>query len=179
MTALIIIGVVALILVLMYNSLVKSRNYSIEAEKQIDVALQDRAELIPNLVATVKGYAKHESDVLRGVTEARSAFANATTLAERNEAINQFNSSLPAFMATAESYPELRASENFAKLQDSLTDTQQTVFSMRRHYNSTTNDYNTKVQSFPTNILAGIFGFKVRELLEVPEELKKNPKVEF
>ena len=176
MTTLIIIGVVVLILVLMYNSLVKSRNYSIEAEKQIDVALQDRAELIPNLVATVKGYAKHESEVLRGVTE---AFANATTLAERHEAINQFNSSLPAFMATAESYPELRASENFAKLQDSLTDTQQTVFSMRRHYNSTTNDYNTKVQSFPTNILAGIFGFKVRELLEVPEELKKNPKVEF
>lgn len=83
MTTLIIIGVVVLILVLMYNSLVKSRNYSIEAEKQIDVALQDRAELIPNLVATVKGYAKHESEVLRGVTEARSAFANATTLAEK------------------------------------------------------------------------------------------------
>lgn len=175
MTVIIIILVIVAVLALMYNSLIKARNYVEEAEKQIDVTLQDRAELIPNLVATVKGYAGHESEVYKNISELRSAFANATTLEEKNDAMNK----VPAFMATAENYPELRAADNFMKLQEDLRDLQQTVSAMRRHYNSVTNDYNTKIESFPTNILANMFGFKRKALLEVPAHLKENPKVEF
>lgn len=176
---LIIALVVLAILALMYNGLVQNRIQTQEAASQIDVQLQRRNDLIPNLVNTVKGYTKHESETLAKVVELRQQIVNAPDLNTQMELSNQMSKQLPQIFALAESYPDLKANTNFLKLQEELTNTENKVSYSRQLYNSTVAAYNTKVQSFPTNIIAKIFGFKLAELIVVPESVKEVPKVEF
>ena len=167
------------ILALMYNGLVQNRIQTQEAASQIDVQLQRRNDLIPNLVNTVKGYTKHESETLAKVVELRQQIVNAPDLNTQMELSNQMSKQLPQIFALAESYPDLKANTNFLKLQEELTNTENKVSYSRQLYNSTVATYNTKVQSFPTNVIAKIFGFKLAELIVVPESVKEVPKVEF
>ena len=176
---LIITLVLVAILALMYNGLVQNRIQTQEAASQIDVQLQRRNDLIPNLVNTVKGYTKHESETLAKVVELRQQIVNAPDLNTQMELSNQMSKQLPQIFALAESYPDLKANTNFLKLQEELTNTENKVSYSRQLYNSTVATYNTKVQSFPTNVIAKIFGFKLAELIVVPESVKEVPKVEF
>lgn len=170
-------------LVATYNSLVKQRNQVDEAWSDIDVQLKRRYDLIPNLVETVKGYASHETEVFQKVTEAR---ANAMKAEEGGDAKqlaaaeNMLSGTLKSLFALSEAYPDLKADQNFAKLQDELTDTENKIQASRRFYNGTVRDFNTKVQVFPTNLLAGMFGFAIREFFELEDEAEReNVKVEF
>ena len=171
--------VVVLILGLMYNGLVQSKVQTEEAAAQIDVQLQRRNDLIPNLVNTVKGYAKHESETLQAVVELRNAIKESTNLAEQMELSNQMSKQLPQIFALAENYPDLKANTNFLHLQEELTNTENKVSYARQLYNSAVGSYNTKVQSFPTNFFAKAFNFGLKEMLAVPESVKEVPKVEF
>lgn len=165
--ALVIIGVVLLALVLIYNSLVRAKVRVDEAWSDITVQLKRRLDLIPNLVQTVKGYAKHESTVFQKVTEARTKAMDAHGPAEAAKADNMFQAALKSLFAVAENYPTLRASENFQQLQTDVTDTEDKIQAARRFYNGSVRDLNTKIQTFPTNIFAGLMGFKLREFFEV------------
>ena len=171
--------VVVLILAAMYNGLVQSKVQTEEAAAQIDVQLQRRNDLIPNLVNTVKGYAKHESETLQAVVELRNAIKESTNLAEQMELSNQMSKQLPQIFALAENYPDLKANTNFLHLQEELTNTENKVSYARQLYNSAVGSYNAKVQSFPTNFLAKAFNFGLKEMLAVPESVKEVPKVEF
>ena len=166
---LVVLGVLVLALIAMYNSLVRLNVRVEEAWSDITVQLKRRADLIPNLVDTVKGYAKHEKGVFEEVTKARTAIMNAKGVEETANADNMFTNALKSVFAVAEAYPDLKASDNFKELQAELTDTEDKIQASRRFYNGTTRDLNTKIQTFPTNLLAGIFGFKVREFYEVDE----------
>lgn len=164
----IIIGVIvvlALIVIGIYNSLVKARVRTDEAWSDITVQLKRRADLIPNLIETVKGYAKHESGVFEEVTKARSEVVNATTKGPKAtaEAENQFEGALKSLFAVSENYPDLKANQNFLDLQAQLTDTEDKIQASRRFYNGAARDLNTKIQTFPSNLLAGMFGFRERE----------------
>lgn len=152
-----------------YNSLVKSRNRTDEAWSDIDVQLKRRYDLIPNLVDTVKGYATHERELFENVTKARTAAINAGGVQEKAAAENMLTDALKSVFAVAENYPDLRATENFQKLQDELSDTENKIMASRRFYNSNVRDYNTKLQSIPTNIIAGPMGFTAREFFELDE----------
>src|SRR3990172_13250798 len=166
MGTLIAIGIIVLIVVaviLIYNRLVTQRNRIDNAWSQITVQLKRRYDLIPNLVNTVKGYAKHEREVFQKVTEARTKALNAQSVGEVAQAENMFQKALKSLFAVAEAYPQLRASENFQKLQDEITDTEDKIQAARRFYNGGVRDLNTKIQTFPINIFAGLFGFKLRE----------------
>ena len=168
----IILAVVAVIvvgLIAMYNGLVRANVRVEEAWSDITVQLKRRAELIPNLVETVKGYAKHEDQVFDNVTKARSAMMGAQSVKETAEAENMFQQALKSIFAVAEAYPELKANENFKALQDELVDTEDKIQAARRFYNGSARDLNIKVQTFPTNIFAGMMGFKEREFFEVDE----------
>ena len=167
--ALIILGVVVVLGVLMYNSLVRLNVRVDEAWSDITVQLKRRADLIPNLINTVKGYAKHEKEVFENVTQARSAMLGAKGVAETAKAENAFQQTLKSLFAVAEAYPDLKANENFKALQDELTDTEDKIQASRRFYNGSARDLNTKIKTFPTNIFAGMLGFKVREFFEVDE----------
>lgn len=169
---LIIIGVVvllAIITVVIYNSLVTMRVRVEEAWSDITVQLKRRYDLIPNLVNAVQGYAKHEREVFERVTEARSNALNAQGVQQTAAAENQFEQALKSLFAVAEAYPQLRASENFQQLQAELTDTEDKIMAARRFYNGATRDLNTKIEQFPSNVIAGMFSFKKREFFEVDD----------
>jgi len=172
MTALIIIIAVVLLVIIavvLYNGLVKMRIRTEEAWSDITVQLKRRYDLIPNLVNAVKGYAKHESGVFQAVTEARSNAMQAQGVEETAKAENQFEGALKSLFAVAESYPQLRASENFQQLQAELTDTEDKIMAARRFYNGSVRDLNTKIDTVPTNIIAKMFSFKKREFFEVED----------
>lgn len=165
--ALAVVGVVLVFLWATYNGLVKLRVRVEEAWSDITVQLKRRVDLIPNLVETVKGYAKHESSVFEKVTEARAAVLGAKGVKETAAADNQFEAALKSVFAVAEAYPDLKASQNFVELQNELVDTEDKIQAARRFYNAGVRDLNTKVQSFPDNVVAGMFGFAVREFFEL------------
>lgn len=179
----IIIGIIVVLIligiVVLYNSLVQLRNRVKNAWSQIDVQLKRRTDLIPNLVETVKGYAKHEKTVFENVTAARSNLMNATTVAENEEANNMLTGALKSLFAVAENYPELKANENFRDLQAQLAQTEDKIAYSRQFYNDTVLMYNNKCQMFPSNILASLFHFKEAEFFEIAERETETPKVEF
>lgn len=181
-TTYIIIGVAVLFvvyLIAMYNGLVTLKARIKEALSGIDVQLKRRADLIPNLVETVKGYAKHEKEVFSDVTKARSALMKADSLPGKAEANNMLTGALKSLFAVAEAYPQLQASQNFQDLQRQLEDTEDKVAYSRQFYNTNVLDYNTKVQTFPTNLIAGSFGFHQEEFFQANDEDRKNVKVNF
>ncbi len=163
----------------LYNGLVRLSTQIEEAWSQIDVQLKRRADLIPNLVETVKGYAKHEKGVLEEVTKARSAIMHADSPAKLAEANNMLTGALKSLFAVAENYPQLKANENFLQLQKELGDTEDKVAYSRQYYNSTVTEYNVKVRSFPASIIAGNFGFKVKDFFKVAESDREPVKVKF
>lgn len=164
-----VVVIAAIALVSLYNGLVRANVRVDEAWSDITVQLKRRADLIPNLIETVKGYAKHEQGVFEQVTKARSALMNAEGVQETADADNMFTSAMKNLFAVAENYPDLKANENFKHLQDELVDTEDKIQAARRFYNGSVRDLNIKVQTFPTNIFAGMFGFKQREFFEVDE----------
>lgn len=166
---LIALGVLALGVIVMYNALVRLNVRVDEAWSDITVQLKRRADLIPNLVEAVKGYAKHEKSVFDDVTKARSAILDAKGVEDTAKADNMFTSALKSVFAVAEAYPDLKASENFKELQAEITDTEDKIQASRRFYNGSARDLNTKIKVFPNNIFAGMLGFKVREFYEVDE----------
>lgn len=166
-------------LVATYNGLVVLKTRIQEALSGIDVQLKRRADLIPNLVETVKGYAKHEKGVFTEVTKARSALMKAGSLQEKAEANNMLTGALKSLFAVAEAYPQLRASENFQDLQRQLEDTEDKVAYSRQFYNSNVLDFNAKVQMFPSNIIANMFGFRQLEFFAATEEERKKIEVKF
>jgi LemA protein len=177
-----IIGIIILVVAylwLTYNSLVTLQQRIKEALSSIDIQLKRRTDLIPNLVETVKGYAKHEKEVFENVTKARSSLMNAGSLQEKAEANNQITEALKSIFAIAEAYPELKASDNFQKLQDELTDTENKISYSRQFYNSNVLSFNTKIKQFPTMFIANIFGFKEAEFFAATEEERKPVKVSF
>jgi len=177
---LIIIGALVLIVVGMYNSLVTLRNRAENAWSQVDVQLRRRYDLIPNLVETVKGYAKHEREVFEKVTQARAAAIDAKTVKDQGQAENMLSGALKTLFAVAEAYPELKANQNFLMLQEELAGTESKIAYSRQFYNDIVMKYNNMQQVFPSNIIAGMFGFKPREYFEIGEAAAKEPvKVSF
>ncbi len=177
---LIIIGAVVLMAIGMYNSLVTLRNRCDNGWSQIDVQLRRRYDLIPNLVETVKGYAKHESTVFQNVTQARAAAVNAQGVKEQGQADNVLSGALKSLFAVAENYPELKANQNFLMLQEELAGTESKVAYARQFYNDTVMKYNMRTQVFPSSIIANMFGFKARDYYQIEEEVAKGPvKVQF
>ncbi len=164
----------------MYNSLITLRNRVKNAWSQIDVQLQRRFDLIPNLVETVKGYMKHEEATLTKVTELRTSWANATTVEQKVELDNQLSGALKTIMAVSENYPDLKANTNFSELQAELKGTEDKIAYSRQFYNDTVTKYNDKIQMVPTNIIAGMFHFVEEPLYKIEsEEAKQNVKVSF
>lgn len=177
-----IIAVVVLVVlwfVTTYNSLIAKRNRVDNAWGQVEVQLQRRYDLIPNLVETVKGYASHESKTFEAVAQARSMSAGASTPGEQAAADNFLTSALRQLFAVAEDYPELRASENFSSLQADLTDTENKISVSRQIYNDTVLKYNNAVQQVPSSFVAGLTGFKTRELYDAPAQADTAPEVSF
>lgn len=176
----ILLAVVILYIIGGFNSLVRSRNRVKESWSDIDVQLKRRYDLIPNLVETVKGYAAHEKEVLENVIKARSAAMGAKTVKEQEQAENVLSGALKNLFALAEAYPQLRAVEGFNKLQDELTDTENKIQAARRFYNSNVLELNTKIEQFPTNILASMFGFGKADFFQAESESEREPiKVSF
>ena len=179
----IVIGVlvlIALLFVFVYNSLVQKRVRCQEAWSQIDVQLKRRYDLIPNLVETVKGYAAHEKETLEAVIAARNQAVGAQGVAAQAEAENMLSGALRQLFALSESYPALKANENFAQLQEELTTTENKISFSRQHYNSSAAEYNTARLKFPNSIVANMFGFKEQEYFELEElEQREAPKVQF
>lgn len=171
--ALVVLAVIAIALIAMYNSLVKLNVRVEEAWSDITVQLKRRYDLIPNLVKTVKGYAKHESGVFTEVTKARSQAINARGVKGTAEADNAFQQTLKSLFAVAEDYPELKADANFKALQDEITDTEDKVQAARRFYNGSARDLNIKIKTFPTNLFASMLGFKVRDFFNVADDQSK------
>ena len=159
-----------------YNRLVRLKNQSEEAWSDIDVQLKRRYDLIPNLVETVKGYATHERELFEKVTQARAAAMGATGFADKSQAENMLSQTLKSLFAVSENYPNLKADQNFAKLQDELSDTENKIQASRRFYNGNVRDLNTAIEQFPTNMLAGWFKFSKREFFELEEEEKTAAK---
>lgn len=169
----IVIGIIVLVLLFLwvtYNSLVTLKVRVDEAWSDITVQMKRRADLIPNLVNTVKGYAKHEKGVFEEVTNARAAVVGAKSPKEAAKADNMLTDALKSVFAVAEAYPDLKASQNFSELQQELVDTEDKIQGSRRFYNSGVRDLNTKIQLFPTNVFAGMLGFKQREFFDVDEK---------
>lgn len=176
--AIVVIIIIAIIAI--YNSLVTMRQRVKNAWSQIDVQLQRRFDLIPNLVETVKGYMEHETDVLTKVTDLRSSWANAKSVDEKAKLDNQLSESLKTIMAVAENYPDLKANQNFSELQTELTNTENKISYSRQFYNDTVTRYNTKLEMFPSNVIASVFNFKAEELFEVADAAaRQNVKVDF
>jgi LemA protein len=167
--AIIIIAVLALFVIWIYNSLVRAKVRVDEAWSDITVQLKRRYDLIPNLVNTVKGYASHEKKVFEDVTEARAQALNAQTVSEAAKADNQFQAALKSLFAVAEAYPDLKANQSFQQLQAELVDTEDKIQAARRFYNGAVRDFNTRIQTFPTNTFAGMLGYKPRDFFDVPE----------
>ena len=176
---LILIVVVVLWMVGAYNGLIALKNQTFNAFKQIDVQLKRRHDLIPNLVETVKGYAAHEKGTFENIAKFRSRAMQASTPADKAAAENQLTGALKSLFAVAENYPELKASEEFTQLQGSLSQTEDSIQNSRRYYNAVVRDLNTKIQSFPTNLLAGMFGFQQRQFFETTEADREPVAVKF
>lgn len=180
----IIFAIVVMLLIIaiisMYNSLVSSRIKVDNAWSQIDVQLQRRFDLIPNFVETVKGYAAHESETFEKITNLRTSWANANTVAEKANLDNQLSDALKTIMAVSENYPDLKANQNFSELSEELRNTENKISFSRQFYNDTVTIYNEKLQIFPSNIIANMFKFTPRELFTVDNaEARKNVKVDF
>jgi LemA protein len=175
-------GIVVLMLIFVwttYNRLVGLKMRIKEAWSQIDVQLKRRTDLIPNLLETVKGYAKHEKELLENVTKARTALMSAKTPKESGDANNVLTEALGKLFAVAENYPQLKANENFLQLQKELSDTEDKVAYSRQYYNSSITEYNTTIQQFPSNLIAGMFSFKHEEFFSILEEERNVPQVKF
>ena len=178
----IILGVlifIAVLLIGMYNSLVQLRVRSDNAWSDIDVQLKRRHDLIPNLVETVQGYATHEKGTFEDIAKFRSMAMQATAPADKAAAENQLTGALKSLFAVAENYPDLKASAEFTQLQGSLNEVEDTIQNARRYYNAVVRDLNTKIQSFPTNLLAGMFGFQQKQFFEVDAADKAPVAVKF
>ncbi len=175
----IVVVLISLWLILTYNGLVTSRNRVEEAWSDIEVQMKRRYDLIPNLIATVKGYAGHEENVFTKVTEARTAAMGARTMAEHGAAENMLTDTLKSLFAVSENYPALQASQNFLQLQHELTDAEDKIQASRRFYNTNVRDFATKLQVFPTNLVAGLFGFVKREFFDAPDVVMNAPEVKF
>lgn len=173
------IFILVLVVIAIYNSLIVKKNRVHEAYSQIEVQLKRRSSLIPNLVETVKAYAKHEKQVFEEVTKARSALMHAGDLSSQAKANDQLSGALKSLFAVAEGYPELKASDNFKELQEELADTETKVAASRQFYNANVLDYNTSLQTFPGSIFAGIFHFIPEEFFRVSEGEKADIKVSF
>ncbi|MBQ2586781.1 MAG: LemA family protein [Bacteroidaceae bacterium] len=185
-TTIIIIAVVAVIILAiigMYNNLVKLRNNRENAFADIDVQLKQRFDLVPQLVATVKGYATHEKELLENITAARTAGVNATSIDDKIKADQQLTSALAGLKVQVEAYPDLKANQNFMQLQGELADIENKLAAVRRYFNSATRELNTAVQSFPSNIFAGMFGFHKEAMYEIEAsqraEVEKAPEIKF
>ncbi len=182
MSPLMVLGIVVVLLliglVVIYNGLVRSRVRADESWSDINVQLKRRYDLIPNLVTTVQGYAKHEKSIFEDVAAARSAAMGATGMAQKAQAENQLASTLKSLFAVAEAYPDLKANQNFKELQDELVDTEDKIQAARRFYNGSVRDYNIKLQVFPTNILGGMLGFAHRDFFEAADQDKIDKPVE-
>jgi LemA protein len=175
-----IIVIIAAIAIAIYNGLVGLRNRMQNAWAQIDVQLKRRADLIPNLVESVKGYMKHERSVFENVTKARSAMMQATSVREKAQADNMLTGALKTLFAVAENYPQLRASENFSMLQEELSGTESKIAYARQFYNDSVMSYNVGLQTFPNNLVAGLFGFKqTNDYFEAATAEKAPVKVKF
>lgn len=179
----IILGIAVLLIlwfIAVYNKLIGLKNRTDEALSDIDVQTKRRYDLIPNLVETVKGYAKHEKDVLENVTKARADAMSSKGMADQAQAENQITQALKTVFALAENYPQLKANENFAKLQDELTDTEDKIQASRRFYNANVRDFNIAIEVFPASVVANMFAYKRRELFETTNVAEKEPvKVDF
>ena len=174
-----VVAVLALFIISVYNGLVKERMQTQEAWSQIDVQLKRRNDLLPNLIETVKGYGKYEQATLEKVTQLRAQVASASSPADAMQASDALTRQISGIFAVAESYPDLKANTNYLKLQEELTNTENKIAYSRQLYNSVTSNYNVKLETFPTNLIAGIFGFKAVDFLTTPEEEKAVPKVDF
>jgi LemA protein len=176
----IILIVIALFVASVFNTLVVQKNRVHNAWHQIDVQLKKRADLVPNLVETVKGYAKHEKTTFEMVTKARTAYLDAGTVAEKAKATNMLTGALKSLFAVAEAYPELKANKNFEMLQEELSGIESKIAYARQFYNDSVMNYSVALESFPSNIIAGLFRFKAeQEYFEVEETEKAAPKVKF
>jgi len=178
----IIIAVVVVILLWaigVFNSLIRLKNRTQEAWSDIDVQLKRRHNLIPNLVNTVQGYAKHEKGVFEKVTQARTQAMGAKGMEEKGQAENMLSNTLKTLFAVAENYPDLKANANFLELQRELSDTENKIQASRRFYNGNVRDMNIKIEHFPSRIIAGILGFKKRDFFEIEEAEKAVPEVKF
>lgn len=182
MVTYLIIGVAVVLglwLLTTYNGLVTLRNRVKEAWSQIDVQLKRRSSLIPNLVEAVKGYAKHEKSVFENVTKARSALLGASSLADKAKANDQLTGALKSLFAVAEAYPNLRASENFKQLQEEVSDTETKVAASRQFYNTNVLDLNNSLETFPSNTVGNMFGFKKEEFFKATDDEKADVSVKF
>ncbi|MDO8646830.1 MAG: LemA family protein [Candidatus Diapherotrites archaeon] len=175
----VILALIVVALILVFNGLILARNRMQNAWSQISVQLQKRIDLVPNLVETVKGYAKHEKDTFAMVTQARTAMMNAKGVAEKAKASDLFTGALKSLFAVAEAYPDLKANQNFLQLQEELTGVEEKIAYARQFYNDSVLDYNNAIQTLPNSILAGIFGFKNQEFFEATASAKTVPKVSF
>jgi LemA protein len=185
-TTIIIIAVVVVIILAiigMYNNLVRLRNNRENAFADIDVQLKQRFDLVPQLVATVKGYATHEKELLENITAARTAGVNATSIDDKIKADQQLTSALAGLKVQVEAYPDLKANQNFMQLQGELADIENKLAAVRRYFNSATRELNTAVQTFPSNIFAGMFGFHKEAMYEIEAsqraEVEKAPEIKF
>lgn len=182
----IVLGIVIILLLTIISSIVSTYNSLVTVSENIDSKwaqvennLQRRADLIPNLVETVKGYASQEKEIFTAIAEARSKLIGATGVDETAEANNELSGALSRLLALTESYPELKSDKNFIALQDELSGTENRIAVARKDYNDAVQSYNTKIKRFPTNIVAGIFGFDKRQYFEANESSKEVPKVQF
>ena len=178
--ALIIIILLVIYVIATYNGLVSSRQKVKNSWSQMDVQLQRRFDLIPNFVETVKGYMTHESETFSKIAELRTSWAKAGTVSEKAELNNQLSSALKTIMAVSENYPDLKANQGFINLQNELQNTEDKISFSRQFYNDSATMYNTKLEMFPSNIIAGMFNFSAEPLFEAEsDEARKNVKVDF
>lgn len=179
---LIVVVVLILFVVSLYNRLVRYRNNRENAFADIDVQLKQRHDLIPQLVETVKGYMKHESDTLMKITQARTAAMGAQTIDQKIDAENQLSTALNGLKIQVEAYPDLKASSNFMQLQEEMADIENKLAAARRYFNSATKEYNNAVETFPANLISGMFGFRREKMFDLGEQraqLEEAPKVKF
>lgn len=174
-----VIAIIAIMMISGYNGMVSKQENVESSLSDLDVMLQRRADLIPNLVSTVKGYASHETEIINKVTEARAKLVNASSIEEKSNANDELTSSLNALMVVVENYPDLKSSQNFIQLSDELAGTENRIAVARKDYNNAVKTLNTTIKKFPNNLLAGMFGFEQAEYFEADESSEEVPNVSF
>ena len=175
----IILGVLIVWVIAVYNSLITAKNRTQESWSDIDVQLKRRYDLIPNLVESVKGYAKHEKETLENVIQARNSAMNANGVEDQAQAENMLSGTLKSLFALSENYPDLKANQNFLQLQDELSDTENKIQAARRFYNGNVRDFNIKIETFPNNAFSKMFSFKKFDFFEIEDKEKENIQVKF